>query len=87
LVFKESEEQLPPVEQAIQDMLWARAQRTLKSIREQKKQGTKFRGLLSDKKLTEVGGQLKDERGMLVGMARPLAKLVALLKPVALLGF
>lgn len=61
LVFKKPDEKLSSEEEAIQQKLKARAQKTLKSIREQQTQGTKFRGLFTDEVLAEIGGELKDE--------------------------
>ncbi|HUY34301.1 MAG TPA: DUF4384 domain-containing protein [Pirellulales bacterium] len=61
LVFKKPDEELSAEEQAIQKKLKARAQKTLKSIREQQTQGTKFRGMFNDDVLTKMGGELKDD--------------------------
>jgi len=61
LVFKKPEEKLSAEELAIQKKLKARTQKTLKSIREQQTQGTKFRGMFNDDVLTRIGGELKDE--------------------------
>jgi hypothetical protein len=61
LVFKKPEEKLSAEELAIQKKLKARTQKTLKSIREQQTQGTKFRGMFNDDVLTKIGGELKDE--------------------------
>lgn len=59
LVFKAPDEKLTPEEEAIQQKLKGRVHKTLKSIREQASQGTKFRGLFSDELLNEVGGELR----------------------------
>jgi len=59
LVFKAPDEKLTPEEEAIQQKLKGRVHKTLKSIREQVSQGTKFRGLFSDELLNEVGDELK----------------------------
>ncbi|HVC98697.1 MAG TPA: DUF4384 domain-containing protein [Pirellulales bacterium] len=61
LVFKKPDEKLSAEELAIQKKLKARTQKTLKSIREQQTQGTKFRGMFNDDVLTKIGGELKDE--------------------------
>ena len=61
LVFKEPDEKLSAEEEAIQQKLKGRAHKTLKSIREQLSQGTKFRGIFTDELLNEVGDELKGE--------------------------
>lgn len=71
LVFKKPDEKLSDEEQAIQKKLKARAQKTLKSIREQRSQGTKFRGLFTDEVLAEIGGELKDEGGTRAVLEEP----------------
>lgn len=71
LVFKKPDEKLSTEEQAIQQKLKARAQKTLKSIREQRAQGTKFRGLFTDEVLAEVAGELKDEGGTRAVLEEP----------------
>jgi hypothetical protein len=62
LVFKKPDEKLSAEELAIQKKLKARAQKTLKSIREQQTQGTKFRGMFNDEVLTQIGGELTDDQ-------------------------
>lgn len=71
LVFKKPDEKLSSEEQAIQQKLKGRAQKTLKSIREQQSQGTKFRGLFTDEVLAEVAGELKDEGGTRAVLEEP----------------
>ena len=71
LVFKKPDEKLSSEEQAIQQKLKARAQKTLKSIREQQTQGTKFRGLFTDDVLADVAGELKDEGGTRAVLEEP----------------
>lgn len=61
LVFKAPDEKLTPEEEAIQQKLKGRVHKTLKSIREQLSQGTKFRGLFTDELLNEVGDELKGD--------------------------
>ncbi|HJT33560.1 MAG TPA: hypothetical protein VJ783_16060, partial [Pirellulales bacterium] len=71
LVFKKPDEKLSAEEQAIQKKLKARDQKTLKSIREQRSQGTKFRGLFTDEVLAEIGGDLKGEAGTRAVLEEP----------------
>lgn len=71
LVFKKPDEKLSSEEEAIQQKLKARAQKTLKSIREQREQGTKFRGLFTDEVLAKVSDELKDEGGTRAVLEEP----------------
>lgn len=71
LVFKKPDEKLSAEEQAIQKKLKARDQKTLKSIREQRSQGTKFRGLFTDEVLAEIGSDLKGEAGTRAVLEEP----------------
>jgi len=61
VIFKKPDEKLSDDEKKIQDSLKARSQSSLKSILERQAQGTKYRGLFSDKTIANVGKEMKEK--------------------------